>query len=49
MPRAQAAENLLHQERIINNRDDTHRVMADRAAQKVHEMRLIFTLNRNPY
>jgi hypothetical protein len=36
MPRAQVAENFLHQARIINNRDDAHRVLADRAAQRVH-------------
>jgi hypothetical protein len=31
MPRAQVAENLLHQARIINNRDDAHGVLADGA------------------
>ena len=30
MPRAQVAENLLHQARLINNRDDAHRVLTDR-------------------
>ena len=36
MPSAQVAENLLHQAGIINNRDDAHRVLADRAAHRVH-------------
>jgi hypothetical protein len=36
MPRAQVAENLLHQARIINDRDDAHGVLGDRAAQRVN-------------
>ena len=33
---SQVAEDLLHQARIINNRDDAHRVLADGATKWVH-------------
>jgi len=36
MPRAQVAEDLLRQARIISDRDDANRVLSDRAAQRVH-------------
>jgi hypothetical protein len=36
MPGAQVAQNLLPYPRVINDRDSAHRVLTDRAPQRVH-------------